>query len=168
MTAPLPVRRRRAPGRKPKALHPTGSPALSLFASWRFSFLFLAAAGGIFALLYSQLSVLSLPLFQLVPWALPALAAAVVAAAGTYISRQYRQHALKKAVQCRPHEAVRHHGYQRDYCLCGCLYRRRGGPGRRAGGPEHQIRHRRRLLQYPDHQRTGNFVGGPALRPRRL
>ena len=59
-------------------------------------FLFLAAAGGIFALLYSQLSVLSLPLFQLVPWALPALAAAVVAAAGTYISRQYRQHALKK------------------------------------------------------------------------
>ena len=36
-------------------------------------FLFLAAAGGIFALLYSQLSVLSLPLFQLVPWALPAL-----------------------------------------------------------------------------------------------
>ena len=59
-------------------------------------FLFLAAAGGIFTLLYSQLSVLSLPLFQLVPWALPALAAAVVAAAGTYISRQYRQHALKK------------------------------------------------------------------------
>ena len=59
-------------------------------------FLFLAAAGGIFALLYSQLSVLSLPLFQLVPWALPALAAAVVAAAGTYISRQYRQHTLKK------------------------------------------------------------------------
>ena len=59
-------------------------------------FLFLAAAGGIFALLYSQLSDLSLPLFQLVPWALPALAAAVVAAAGTYISRQYRQHALKK------------------------------------------------------------------------
>ena len=47
-------------------------------------FLFLAAAGGIFALLYSQLSVL------------PALAAAVVAAAGTYISRQYRQHTLKK------------------------------------------------------------------------
>ena len=40
-------------------------------------FLFLATARGIFALLYSQLSVLSLPLFQLVPWALPALAAPI-------------------------------------------------------------------------------------------
>ena len=34
-------------------------------------FLFLATAGGIFALLYSQLSVLSLPLFQLVPCTFP-------------------------------------------------------------------------------------------------
>ena len=124
-------------------------------------FLFLATAGGIFALLYSQLSVLG------------ALGPSRTGGSRCGSSRHLYfppvpTARFKKAVQCRPHEAVRHHGYQRDYCLCGCLYRRRGGPGRRAGGSEHQIRHRRRLLQYPDHQRTGNFVGGPALCPRRL
>ena len=59
-------------------------------------FLFLAAAGGVFALLYSRMSGLSLPLMRLVPWALPGAAAAVVVGAGTYLSRLYRRHTLEK------------------------------------------------------------------------
>ena len=62
-------------------------------------FLFLAAAGGVFALLYARTSTLDLPLIRMVPWLLPGAAAAVVAGAGTYISRLYRTHAL---------EAMRH------------------------------------------------------------
>lgn len=61
--------------------------------------LFLAAAGGVFALLYSSVSALSLSLFHTVPWLLPGAAAAVVAGAGGYISRLYRTHTL---------EAMRH------------------------------------------------------------
>lgn len=62
-------------------------------------FLFLAAAGGVFALLYARTSTLDLPLMRMVPWLLPGAAAAVVAGAGTYISRLYRTHTL---------EAMRH------------------------------------------------------------
>ncbi|QUO39610.1 AAA family ATPase [Dysosmobacter sp. Marseille-Q4140] len=62
-------------------------------------FLFLAAAGGVFALLYARTSTLDLPLIRMVPWLLPGAAAAVVAGAGTYISRLYRTHTL---------EAMRH------------------------------------------------------------
>lgn len=62
-------------------------------------FLFLAAAGGVFALLYARTSTLDLPLIRMVPWLLPGAVAAVVAGAGTYISRLYRTHTL---------EAMRH------------------------------------------------------------
>lgn len=62
-------------------------------------FLFLAAAGGVFALLYARTSTLDLPLIRMVPWLLPGATAAVVAGAGTYISRLYRTHTL---------EAMRH------------------------------------------------------------
>lgn len=62
-------------------------------------FLFLAAAGGVFALLYAHTSTLDLPLMRMVPWLLPGAAAAVVAGAGAYISRLYRTHTL---------EAMRH------------------------------------------------------------
>ena len=62
-------------------------------------FLFLAAAGGVIALLYARTSTLDLPLIRMVPWLLPGAAAAVVAGAGTYISRLYRTHTL---------EAMRH------------------------------------------------------------
>ena len=62
-------------------------------------FLFLAAAGGVFALLYARTSTLDLPLMRMVPWLLPGAVAAVVAGAGTYISRLYRTHTL---------EAMRH------------------------------------------------------------
>ena len=62
-------------------------------------FLFLAAAGGVFALLYARTSTLDLPLIRMVPWLLPGAAAAVVDGAGTYISRLYRTHTL---------EAMRH------------------------------------------------------------
>lgn len=59
-------------------------------------FLFLAAAGGVFALLYARTSTLDLPLMGMVPWLLPGAVAAVVAGAGAYISRLYRTHTLKK------------------------------------------------------------------------
>ena len=75
---------------------PDRVPGPIAFRELAIFFLFLAVASGVFALLYSRLSVLSLPLLHLVPWALPALAAAVVAAVGAYISRRYRQHTLKK------------------------------------------------------------------------
>lgn len=59
-------------------------------------FLFLAAAGGIFAFLYARMSTLSLPLVHMLPWLLPGAAAAAVAGAGTSISRLYRKRALKE------------------------------------------------------------------------
>lgn len=59
-------------------------------------FLFLAAAGGIFAFLYTRTSTLSLPLVHMLPWLLPGAAAAVVAGAGTSISRLYRKRALNE------------------------------------------------------------------------
>ena len=79
-----------------QAASPDRIPGPIAFRELAIFFLFLAAAGGVFALLYSQVSVLSLPLVHLVPWVLPALAAAAVAAAGAYISRLYRRHALEK------------------------------------------------------------------------
>ena len=59
-------------------------------------FLFLAAAGGVFAFLYARTSTLSLPLVHMLPWLLPGAAAAVVAGAGTSISRLYRKRALNQ------------------------------------------------------------------------
>ena len=59
-------------------------------------FLFLAAAGGVFAFLYARMSTLSLPLVHMLPWLLPGAAAAVVAGAGTSISRLYRKRALNQ------------------------------------------------------------------------
>ena len=59
-------------------------------------FLFLAAAGGVFAFLYARMSTLSLPLVHMLPWLLPGAAAAVVAGAGTSISRLYRKRALNE------------------------------------------------------------------------
>ena len=62
-------------------------------------FLFLAAAGGVFALLYARTSTLDLPLMGMVPWLLPGAVAAVVAGTGAYISRLYRTHTLKNLRQ---------------------------------------------------------------------
>ncbi len=61
-----------------------------------FFFLFLAVAGGAFALLYSRMSVLELPLLRTVPWLLPGGVAAGIAAMGGYLSRLYRRRALEK------------------------------------------------------------------------
>ena len=59
-------------------------------------FLFLAAAAAVFALLYSRISTLSLPLADTLPWLLPAGAAAGIAVGGGVLSRLYRRQALEK------------------------------------------------------------------------
>lgn len=59
-------------------------------------FLFLAAAGAVFALLYARMSTLELPLLRSLPWLLPAGAAVVIAAVGGALSRLYRRRALEK------------------------------------------------------------------------